>query len=102
MALLSLSISDAGLQLNELTATDADHLIWVSYLADNMVRKDARFTVNDLTKTFSITDGVRLMKAIVGMLEWVQMETVQMGSHHYVWDPHPPTFHWEGDDFILD
>ena len=81
--LLSLSIPDTRLQLDEFTMFHADHLVWVNYLADNTVRKDAQFTVDDLTKTFSITDGVGLMKAIVGMLECMHMETVQTSAHDY-------------------
>ena len=70
VGLLSLPMHDAGLQLDELTAIHVDHLIWVSYLADDMVCKDAWFTVDDLTKTFSNTNRVGLMKSIVGMFEW--------------------------------
>ena len=83
VGLLSLSMPAARLQLDELTATETGHLVCVSYLADNTVRKDARFTANDLSQTLSITDGVGLMKSSVGLLEWMQT-----GSNHYRRDEH--------------
>ena len=97
VGLLSLSMSDAGLRLDKLTATDTSHLVWVSFLVDVTVQ----FTVDDLTKMFSITDGEGLMKSIMGLLEWMQTETVQMSATQYVRDAHRPTFHWEGDDLVL-
>ena len=42
------------------------------------------------------------MKSIVGLLEWMQTETLQTSVNHYVRDVHRPNFHWEGDDSILD
>ena len=42
------------------------------------------------------------MKSIVGLLEWLQTETVQTSVNHYARDVHRPTFHWEGEDLMLD
>ena len=93
---------NVGLRLNDLTATSADHLIWVTYLLDDTTCKEVPFTVDDLTNTFAITDGVGLIKAIVGLLDWVQTVNVQTGRAQYVRDTHLPTFHWEGDDLIVE
>ena len=57
VGLFSLSMPDAGLLLDKLTTAEAIPLVWASYLADDIVRKDARFMVHVLTQTFSITDG---------------------------------------------
>ena len=54
-----------------MSATSVNNLIWVTYLLDDTVRKEAPFIMDDLTNTFAITDGLGRMKAIVGLLDWV-------------------------------
>ena len=38
----------------------------------------------------------------MGLLEWMETETVQRSVNHHVRDTHRPTFHWDGDNLILD
>ena len=54
VGLLSLSMPGAGLRLDEFTSSESDDLVWVSYLVDDAVRKDAPSTVNGLTQTFPL------------------------------------------------
>ena len=55
---------------------------------------DARLRLDDLTDTFSVSDGVVLMRAIVGLLEWGQTVKVQLSNVDLL-DTHCPVFHWE-------
>ena len=52
-------------------------------MLDDMVHKEARFTVDNLTNTFAVTDRVGMMKVITGLLDWVQTVNVQTDQNQY-------------------
>ena len=69
VGLISLSMPDVGLNLDTLTGDRTANLIETTYVLNRNVLKWATVSMAEVADHFTIIDGVKLMKIIVGQLQ---------------------------------
>ena len=70
MGLLSLSMPDVGLKLNELSDSDPVNLIETEFLLNDRRLLVASFSTKYLTQVYAISNRVELMRAVVQLVHW--------------------------------
>ena len=87
VGLLSLSMPDADLKLHELSDPHPAVLFETNFLVSHSKIKTAKFSTQDLSQVYSISDGVELMKAMTQLMEWKQNQAIQADAvnlrNHY-------------------
>ena len=99
VALSSVSLPDAGLNLDALTNDRTANLIEAAFFLDSSTSqlKWATVSLADLDP-FTITDGVELMKVITDQIQWIQTWNRQLSFKKF-WDAYGPGFAW--DDLVV-
>ena len=101
-------VSDRGLDLNELFMKDSNEVVRVQYHVKNVksnthVLRTENVKRQTLARNEGVNvDGVGFMKAMIDEINWQTTTTLEGVVDGVVEDTRRPTFHWEGEDVVLE